>query len=64
MTVPSRPPLHPTEDRGPRTGPRSFLRDDDLTPAEQARVLDLAATLKADPFAGGAGGGARARAPG
>jgi ornithine carbamoyltransferase len=51
MTVPSRPPLHPTEDRGPRTGPRSFLRDDDLTPAEQARVLDLAATLKADPFA-------------
>jgi ornithine carbamoyltransferase len=30
---------------------RSFLRDDDLTPAEQARVLDLAATLKADPYA-------------
>ncbi|MFT4289046.1 ornithine carbamoyltransferase [Nocardioides sp.] len=30
---------------------RSFLRDDDLTPAEQAQVLDLAATLKADPFA-------------
>ncbi|MFT4263607.1 MAG: ornithine carbamoyltransferase [Nocardioides sp.] len=29
---------------------RSFLADDDLTPAEQARVLDLAATLKAEPF--------------
>jgi ornithine carbamoyltransferase len=30
---------------------RHFLRDDDLTPAEQASVLDLAATLKADRFA-------------
>jgi ornithine carbamoyltransferase len=30
---------------------RSFLRDDDLTPEEQARVLDLAASLKADPYA-------------
>jgi ornithine carbamoyltransferase len=30
--------------------PRHFLRDDDLTPAEQADVLDLAAQLKADPF--------------
>ncbi|GAA3519574.1 ornithine carbamoyltransferase [Nocardioides daeguensis] len=29
---------------------RSFLRDDDLTPAEQAEVLDLAVTLKADPY--------------
>jgi ornithine carbamoyltransferase len=29
---------------------RHFLRDDDLTPAEQAAVLDLAATLKADRF--------------
>jgi len=29
---------------------RSFLRDDDLTAAEQARVLDLAAALKADPY--------------
>jgi ornithine carbamoyltransferase len=29
---------------------RSFLRDDDLTPAEQAQVLDLAATLKAAPY--------------
>ena len=27
---------------------RHFLRDDDLTPAEQAEVLDLAARLKAD----------------
>ncbi len=30
---------------------RHFLADDDLTAAEQARVLDLAARLKADPFA-------------
>jgi ornithine carbamoyltransferase len=29
---------------------RHFLRDDDLTPAEQAAVLDLAAELKADRF--------------
>jgi ornithine carbamoyltransferase len=28
---------------------RHFLRDDDLSPAEQAEVLDLAARLKADP---------------
>jgi ornithine carbamoyltransferase len=28
--------------------PRHFLRDDDLTPAEQAEVLDLAAAMKAD----------------
>ena len=31
--------------------PRHFLRDDDLTPAEQAEVLDLADALKADRFA-------------
>ena len=30
---------------------RHFLRDDDLGPDEQAAVLDLAAALKADPFA-------------
>ncbi|MEX0429608.1 ornithine carbamoyltransferase [Nocardioides sp. DS6] len=30
---------------------RSFLRDDDLTPAEQAEVLALAAAMKADPYA-------------
>ncbi|MBS2965587.1 ornithine carbamoyltransferase [Actinocrinis puniceicyclus] len=29
---------------------RHFLRDDDLTPDEQAQVLDLADTLKADPL--------------
>jgi len=29
---------------------RSFLRDDDLTPAEQAEVLELAARIKAEPF--------------
>ncbi|WP_022881826.1 ornithine carbamoyltransferase [Gryllotalpicola ginsengisoli] len=30
---------------------RHFLRDDDLTPAEQSEVLDLAARLKEDRFA-------------
>jgi ornithine carbamoyltransferase len=30
---------------------RHFLRDDDLTPDEQAEVLELAAELKKDPFA-------------
>jgi ornithine carbamoyltransferase len=30
---------------------RHFLRDDDLTPDEQAEVLSLAAELKKDPFA-------------
>jgi ornithine carbamoyltransferase len=29
---------------------RHFLRDDDLTPAEQVEVLDLAAAMKADPL--------------
>ena len=29
---------------------RHFLRDDDLTPAEQAEILVLAAQLKADPY--------------
>ena len=29
---------------------RHFLRDDDLSPTEQSEVLDLAATIKADPF--------------
>jgi ornithine carbamoyltransferase len=32
------------------TGLRHFLRDDDLSPAEQAEVLQLAAELKKDPF--------------
>ena len=31
--------------------PRHFLRDDDLSPAEQAEVLARAAAMKADPFA-------------
>ncbi len=30
--------------------PRHFLRDDDLSPGEQAEVLQLAAELKKDPF--------------
>ena len=33
------------------TAMRHFLRDDDLSPAEQAEVLDLADLLKADRFA-------------
>ena len=33
------------------TSVRHFLRDDDLSPAEQAEVLDLADLLKADRFA-------------
>src|SRR5690606_31918853 len=39
--------------RGPRmtTGVRHFLRDDDLSPVEQAEVLALAAELKAEPYA-------------
>ena len=32
------------------SAPRHFLRDDDLTPAEQAEVLDLADRMKADRF--------------
>jgi ornithine carbamoyltransferase len=36
--------------REEQTALRHFLRDDDLTPAEQADVLDLAAELKKDPF--------------
>jgi ornithine carbamoyltransferase len=35
---------------GPAAAPRHFLRDDDLSPAEQAEVLLLAAQLKADRF--------------
>jgi len=31
--------------------PRHFLRDDDLAPAEQAEVLDLALAMKAAPYA-------------
>ncbi len=30
--------------------PKHFLRDDDLTPAEQAGVLDLADAMKKDRF--------------
>jgi ornithine carbamoyltransferase len=29
---------------------RHFLRDDNLSPKEQAEVLELAAKLKADPY--------------
>ena len=52
-----RPAGHPRRRRVCRGGavtapaPRHFLRDDDLSPAEQAEVLALAARLKADRFA-------------
>ena len=37
---------------GPRSAaPRHFLADDDLSPAEQGEVLELAAVMKADPRA-------------
>jgi ornithine carbamoyltransferase len=43
------------QDTSPTASPsasrRHLLRDDDLTPVEQAEVLELAATMKADPFA-------------
>lgn len=32
------------------SAPRHFLRDDDLSPAEQAEVLDLGLRLRAEPF--------------
>ena len=34
---------------GQSAAPRHFLADDDLSPTEQAEVLDLAAAMKADP---------------
>ncbi|MER7081875.1 ornithine carbamoyltransferase [Saccharopolyspora kobensis] len=40
--------------------PRHFLRDDDLTPAEQAEVLDLADQFKADPLGSDALAGPKA----
>src|SRR6266705_268221 len=36
---------------------RHFLRDDDLAPAEQAAVLDLAEQMKKDSFGSAASGG-------
>jgi ornithine carbamoyltransferase len=45
-------PISPASPASPNgTGIRHFLRDDDLSPAEQAEVLDLADALKADRFA-------------
>jgi ornithine carbamoyltransferase len=45
--------LHAPDGAGPRAAgraPRHLLRDDDLAPAEQAEVLELAAAIKADPY--------------
>ena len=46
------PPPRPRCRRGLtcRADPRHFLRDDDLSPAEQAEVLGLAGAMKADRF--------------
>ncbi|CCF62936.1 ornithine carbamoyltransferase [Nocardia cyriacigeorgica] len=41
----------PVNGSTPATAVRHFLRDDDLTPSEQAEVLALAAELKGAPFA-------------
>ena len=46
MTGPTGPAAGASADRVVR----HFLRDDDLSPAEQAEVLDLGAELKAGPF--------------
>jgi ornithine carbamoyltransferase len=43
------PPALP-DPAGPPGPARHFCRDDDLSPAEQAEVLALAAAMKADPF--------------
>src|SRR5699024_2270116 len=40
-----------TDSSAPRGAVRHFLRDDDLSPAEQAEVLELAVRLKAEPLA-------------
>ena len=45
------PPASPQPASPQPAPPRHFLRDDDLSPAEQAEVLALAARLKADRFA-------------
>ena len=42
---------------------RHFLRDDDLSPAEQGAVLDLAAQIKKDRFGSAASGGDDPPAP-
>ena len=51
--------VHRRAARHPRRGElvtRHFLRDDDLTPAEQAAVLDLADQLKKDRYSAASGG--------
>ena len=47
MTGTTNPTQSPT---AAGSAPRHFLRDDDLSPAEQAEVLDLGLRLKAEPF--------------
>lgn len=48
MTGTTSPPSTTTAPGSPT--PRHFLRDDDLSPAEQAEVLELGLRLKAEPF--------------
>jgi ornithine carbamoyltransferase len=51
MTAPKETPRPGASPGGrPRGSPRHFIRDDDLSPAEQAEVLGLADEMKADRF--------------
>ena len=53
MTDPTSPQIDPTPVEASvikSSTIRHFLADDDLNPAEQAEVLDLAAALKSDPY--------------
>ena len=50
--TPSQPPSNgPAEKATAMPSPRHFLRDDDLSPAAQAEVLEIAELLKAEPLA-------------
>ncbi len=51
MNPPGGPPVPPGSPALAAQAPRHFLRDDDLSAAEQAEVLDLADAMKADRFA-------------
>jgi len=49
--IPSRPTSDdPAEKASTMPSPRHFLRDDDLNPAEQAEVLEIAELFKAEPL--------------
>lgn len=50
MSTTTRPEQIPHAPEVGLSGIRHFLADDDLTPAEQKEVLELALELKQDPF--------------